>query len=68
MNNKKEPIDPVCLMHGKKKSEHLCLYCCLCFKNLTPEECNITESGEKEDVCVPCAEQEKAIMARLNKQ
>jgi hypothetical protein len=28
-------IDPVCLFHGQKLSEHECLYCCLCFKVLT---------------------------------
>lgn len=51
-------IDPICLIHGKKMSEHLCLYCCLCFKPLRPEECYVREDGVKEDVCVPCAERE----------
>ena len=55
-------IDPVCLIHGKKWSEHelgFCLYCCLCFKPLTPDECHVMENGKKEDVCKPCAEKEK---------
>ncbi len=55
-------IDPVCLIHGKKMSKHelgFCLYCCLCFKSLTPEECNVRDDGVKEDVCKPCAEKEK---------
>jgi hypothetical protein len=57
-------IDPTCLIHGKKMSKHLCLYCCLCYKTLTPEECNVREDGKKEDVCVPCAEREKAEMKK----
>ena len=57
VNEKK--IDPVCLMHGKKMSKHTCLYCCLCWKDLTPEDCNITENGKKEDVCKGCARKEK---------
>lgn len=55
----KSTIDPVCLVHGKKKSKHLCLYCCLCFKPLTPEECNVRDNGQKEDVCKPCAKKER---------
>lgn len=62
-------IDPVCLIHGKKWSEHklgYCLYCCLCFKPLTPEECHVKEDGTKEDVCVSCAEEErKQLLAKL---
>lgn len=54
-------IDPVCLVHGKKMSEHDCLYCCLCFKSLTPEECNVLPDGNKEDVCVECANKERAM-------
>lgn len=62
-------IDPVCLVHGKKLSEHYCLYCCLCFKSLTPEECNVREDGKKEDVCKPCAAKENCRMKeRQNKK
>jgi len=60
-----KPIDYTCLIHGKKMSEHPdygCLYCCLCFKSLTPEECNVRDDGVKEDVCVPCAKREKELM------
>lgn len=53
------PIDPVCLVHGKKRSEHLCLYCCLCFKSLTLEECHVRPDGTREDICADCAEIEK---------
>lgn len=53
-----EPLDPVCLIHGKKLSEHHCLYCALCFTPLTPDECNIRPDGFKEDVCKPCAQAE----------
>lgn len=65
----KPQIDPVCLIHGKKWSEHplgFCLYCCLCFKSLTPEECNVLENGKKEDVCKSCAEKEKKAMKEKN--
>jgi hypothetical protein len=55
-------IDPVCAFHGKRWSEHeggRCLYCCICFDPLTPEECHVDEAGDRWDVCVPCAEAEK---------
>jgi hypothetical protein len=47
-------IDPVCAIHGKRWSEHeggRCLYCCICFKELTPDECVVDISGQKWDVC-----------------
>lgn len=44
-------IDPVCLIHGKRQSEHDCLYCCLCFVPLEPEECWVDETGQKWDMC-----------------
>jgi hypothetical protein len=47
-------IDPVCLFHGKKASEHDCLFCCLCFESLTSEECAQDADGVKWDICVPC--------------
>ena len=52
-------IDPVCLIHGKRKFEHLCLYCCLCFKTLTPEQCHVRPDGVPEDVCNECAANER---------
>ena len=52
-------IDPICVFHGLRRSEHLCLYCCLCFKTMTPEECDRLPSGERRDVCVECAENER---------
>jgi hypothetical protein len=48
------PIDPVCTIHGKHWSEHdgrRCLYCCICFKPLEPEDCVEDIAGEKWDVC-----------------
>ena len=59
-----QTIDPVCLVHGKKQSEHVCLYCCLCFKSLTLDECNVRKDGKKEDVCKPCATREQQEMLR----
>lgn len=47
-------FDPVCVFHGKKHSEHDCLYCCLCFRDLTPAECTPNAAGVKEDVCAEC--------------
>lgn len=51
-------VDPVCLFHGKRRSEHHCLYCCLCFETLTPDECYVDAAGVKWDVCVECAAHE----------
>lgn len=54
-------IDPVCAFHGKRWSEHeggRCLYCCICFKTLTPAECAIDELGQAWDVCHDCASYE----------
>jgi hypothetical protein len=55
------PIDPVCVIHGKKMSEHDCLYCCMCFVPMTPDQCNVRADGKKEDVCKKCAELEKEM-------
>lgn len=52
-------IDPVCLLHCKKKSEHHCLYCCICFKTLVPEECWVDEKGQRWDICKECGEEEE---------
>lgn len=60
---REEVFDPVCLIHGKKKSEHRCLYCCLCFKSLTLEECSFSPCGCRTDVCIPCAESEQKQIA-----
>ena len=49
-------IDPVCVFHGKRWSEHVCLYCCLCFETLTPEECFVNGDGVKWDMCRECGE------------
>jgi hypothetical protein len=55
-----------CLTHGKKHSEHHCLFCCICFSPLELKDCNVTETGELEDVCVPCALYEKQLTGRHN--
>jgi hypothetical protein len=54
-------IDPVCLLHGKRWSEHehgRCLFCCLCFSELTLETCNLLPDGKREDVCHECLVEE----------
>lgn len=53
------PIDPTCLSHGIKWSEHIngkCLYCCICFKPLTPTESYVDKNNIKWDNCVSCGE------------
>ncbi len=54
--------DWVCTMHGKKMSEHVCLYCCICFKDLTEETCRVLPDGSKEDVCNECADKEEQVI------
>lgn len=47
-------FDPVCAIHGKPLSVHeggRCLYCCICFTPLIPDECATDSSGDKWDVC-----------------
>jgi len=58
-------LDPVCLFHGLKRSEHVCLFCCLCFEDLTPEECNLLPDGTREDVCHNCFRGEALIENRM---
>lgn len=60
-------IDPVCAFHGLRASEHKhgrCLFCCLCFKILEPEECWQDEQGQRWDICEECAEFEKKLGGR----
>lgn len=56
-------------MHGRKVSEHPCVYCCLCFKSLIDsndrimfEDMNKLPNGKYEDVCLACATAEKEHM------
>lgn len=56
-------IDPYCLHHGKRRSEHeggRCLYCCICFKPLEPHECWEDSQGAKWDMCEECGKVEGA--------
>lgn len=66
---------PSCLIHGLPYATHDCLFCCLCYRPLTPEECHVREDGVKEDVCEKCAIEErdygrhrllKCLRGRLN--
>jgi len=56
-------IDPVCLAHGLPKSTHQCIMCCLCYKELTVEECHLLPDGSREDVCNDCAALEEQVMS-----
>ena len=47
-------LDPVCAFHGKRLSEHECLYCCICFETLTRDQCHRGEDGQPWDICEPC--------------
>lgn len=63
--------DPFCAIHGKRWSEHAegrCLYCCLCFKPLTVEECHLLPGGLREDVCEPCALLESLAVRAIQPQ
>ena len=60
MDDTRPALDPTCLFHGLKGSEHNCLYCTLCFRTLTPEECNVRPDGQREDVCVACVGREES--------
>lgn len=51
-------IDPTCIFHGKRASEHICLVCCFCYRELAPGECHELPDGSREDVCNKCAELE----------
>lgn len=55
-------IDPVCLIHGLKKSEHVCLYCCLCYRTLIGDECHAGYDGRRQDICHRCARIEELMM------
>lgn len=50
-------IDPVCLFHGKKASEHHCLFCCICFKTLSISECYIDLNKQRWDMCKNCGDE-----------
>jgi hypothetical protein len=67
-----EVIDPVCLIHGKRWSAHeggRCLYCCICFKALTPDECAVDSEGQKWDVCAGrCAEDAGLVGDRIRER
>ena len=63
----KDKLDWTCLTHGKKMSEHLCLYCCMCFKSLTPEECTPDEKGQKWDICQSCYDKEQKALKEKSK-
>ena len=55
-------IDPVCLLHGKKKSKHRCVVCCICYKDLpTDEDCWQDVEGQRWDMCHKCAVEEAAL-------
>jgi hypothetical protein len=54
-------VDPVCAFHGMRWSEHVCMYCCLCFKDLSWDDSNVLADGTREDVCRECAEMESQI-------
>lgn len=49
-----DPIDPVCLIHLKRRSEHECLYCALCYSSMTPDECWVDENGIRWNVHDEC--------------
>lgn len=66
-------INPTCLFHGKKRDEHFCLYCCLCFKDLCDPETGTLyadiyqdDEGIKWDMCMSCKAHEDIMMEEMN--
>ncbi len=59
-------IDPTCAVHGKKMSEHECIYCSLCFKTMTKEERFVDSDGIPWDICIPCEQEEREMLDRLS--
>lgn len=60
-------IDPVCLFHGKKWSEHeggRCLYCCICFDTNPPSGWWVDEGGTTWDICNDCQKLEEEAKLR----
>ncbi len=58
-------LDPVCLFHGKRRSEHDCLYCEICYRSdLTPDDCAVDEQGQKWSVCKGQCAREAGIVER----
>lgn len=54
------PIDPVCVFHGLRQSEHECLFCDLCFRSdLTPDTCYQDKEGVRWSLCWECGLFEK---------
>ncbi len=54
MPSERIDIDPYCAFHGIRQSEHelgRCLYCCICFKILSADECAVDSEGQKWDAC-----------------
>jgi hypothetical protein len=63
-------IDPVCAIHGKRSSEHeggRCLYCCICYRPLTPGECAVDAKGARWDVCKGDCAREAGIATLADK-
>jgi len=56
---------PVRLCCGQRHFGVVCpdgkVMCCLCFGRFTPDELSETVDGDKQDVCVPCAENERRM-------
>jgi hypothetical protein len=60
-------VDPVCAIHGKRWSDHeggRCLYCCICFRSLTPDECAVDRDGQKWDLCEGACALEAGLASR----
>lgn len=56
-------IDPVCVFHGKRWSEHeggRCLHCPICFRSDLNYPHYEDPSGQKWDLCQECGEREAA--------
>lgn len=58
-----EKLAPVRLCCGERHFGPVCpdgrVMCCLCFERIPQDKLNTRTDGQKEDVCLKCAEEEK---------
>lgn len=63
---------PVRLCCGQRHLGPAChdgkVMCCLCFERFDQDQLNVTQNGQKEDVCKKCAEMEQLAMANKQKK
>ena len=63
---------PVRICCGRRHFGAVCpdgkVMCCLCYNRFDQDKLNTTKDGKKEDVCIECAQVEKANMEKLKNE